>query len=251
MSTVAIQISAQTFLWWDANEWQAIAAVATALLTAGLLGYAVVQVGHAKQLRLDQARPFVIVDVNFRSIIIELTIENTGATAATDVRVTFDEPPIATKGEPAWLQSTAFRSGIPMMAPNRRIRWFLDSYVARKEAELPMQITGTVSYAGPSNERYTDRFIVDLLVYAQAAVNEKGVPEMAKALEDMNRRFDKWTGGSNGLLIKSTNHDRAVNRESRSMHVTRSLEARTSGGWKKFFTYWIRSWQERLGLQKW
>lgn len=243
--------SIPTLLGLTADEWQALGTVVTALLTAGLLAYAIVQVGQAKKLRDDQTRPFVIVDVNFRSIVIELVIENIGATAATDVLVAFDTPLASTSRAPDWQHSSAFTDGVPMMAPRRRIRFFLDSYVTRDKSDLPMQITGTVSYYGPRRTQrskpYSDPFVIDLSVYKGASVNEKGVPEMAAALEKMNRRFDSWTDGSRGLAVQASDSDKASIREDRPFHLREARNAARDGRRRDFAKHYVHLWRSRGG----
>lgn len=57
---------------------------------AGLLVW--LQVHQGRQVREDQTRPYVIVDFEFRGMLVLVSVRNLGATPAANVRIAFDRP---------------------------------------------------------------------------------------------------------------------------------------------------------------
>lgn len=194
-------LAVRTFLGWNPEEWQAIGAVVAALLTFGLLVYAIVQVQQAKELRDEQARPFVIVDFAFRSQLIALTVHNIGRTAAFDVKVTLDEELTSAAlphGVP-WQQSALFTTGMPLFAPGREIDFALDVFSARVEADLPMTVTGTVHYWRPhrAGDPITEQFTLDLSGFTEALLPPKALPDLADEAEKVRKLIERhWRPGT-------------------------------------------------------
>jgi hypothetical protein len=202
-----------TFLKLTAGEWEAIGVWVTGGITIGLLWLAWRQLVHAREARNDQTRPFVIVDVDFRSILIMLTVKNTGLTAARKVRVTFDEPLTSAATDPDWQASSAFKSGIPFMAPGRELRFFLDSYLERTEKLYPMVIKGVVKYFGPIEDvpEYEESFLIDLTTYEGTQLPEKGMHELVGEVITLRKELAKWTLGVRGLRVNVVDHTNARN----------------------------------------
>ena len=80
-------LAERSFVWVRTSEWEAIGVWITGLLTIGLLSYAALQLRHAREVRDDQTRPYIIVDFSFRSVLVELSVKNIGQTPARNVRV--------------------------------------------------------------------------------------------------------------------------------------------------------------------
>ena len=93
------------------EEWAAIGAlgtVATAAVALVAARFAFAQVKEARRLREERSRPFVVVDVQPSSDwsnLLNLVVENVGATVAYDVAMTFD-PPI----RPRWIRTCLWRT---------------------------------------------------------------------------------------------------------------------------------------------
>ena len=182
------------FLGLTAASWSAVAAVATVVVYVLLLVYAVRQVGEARTLREDQARPFVLVDFtaeNFTAIV----IANTGRTAARDVRVKFDPPLASGMAEPwAWTNHPAFSdSGMSILAPGREYRLGFDLLITRSR-DLPRRFRVTIAYhaaIGKRKPKYSDEYVLDLTNFDGVDLPNAGLPEIAKSLREIGRALDR------------------------------------------------------------
>lgn len=78
------------------------------------------QVGEARKLREEQARPFVIVDFE-PGFLVYLTVENLGRTMAREVSICFDKPlESSLSGRRELDESPLFREPIPALPRARR-----------------------------------------------------------------------------------------------------------------------------------
>jgi hypothetical protein len=243
-------LAAPTFLNLRADAWAAIASWATLTISLAAAVFVYHQLREARLLREEQSRPFLIVDVALRSIIVELVIRNIGATAATNVIVFFDEPVTSSRANGvAWSTTPLFTTGMPLMAPGRIIRFFLDTLPGRESAGLPMTLRGRVTYrsAGPRPRTYTETFDINLEVYRQSLIPEKGLPELVKEVEILRKEVAKWTDGTRGLHVRAADRDRDTVREHRSVHLERSIRDGREHGWHRTITYWADVSLRRTG----
>ncbi len=239
-----------TFLGWRYDGWAALGIWATIAAYIALAVFAYRQLREARTLRLEQTRPFVIVDAAFRNILVQLSIKNIGRTAARDVRVELDERLISTIPGPDWQSTKAFTQGFPLIAPDRDIRFLIDSYPARMSAGHPMVICGTVSYSGPRDSgstHYVERFTIDLATYEGAQLAEKGVHELVEQVDALRKELTKWTDGSHGLLVSALDRDQTTIRSERPFHIMRARSIRTKEGWRAAVTYFAELWRRRRG----
>jgi hypothetical protein len=243
-------LAAPTFLNLRADAWAAVAAWVTLTISLAAAVFVYHQLREARLLREEQSRPFVIVDVAFRSIVVDLVVRNIGATAATNVIVFFDEPVTSSRSNGVeWPTTPLFTTGMPLMAPGRIIRFLLDTFPGRETAGLPMTLRGQVSYRspGPRPRTYTDTFDINLEVYRQSLIPEKGLPELIKEVEILRKEVEKWTDGTRGLHVRATDRDRGTVRELRSIHLQQSIREGREHGWHRMIVYWIDVWLRRLG----
>lgn len=183
------------FLTLDAVSWSALAAIVTVFVYVALLIYAVKQVGEARRLREAQARPFVIVDFEPTSWLLQLVVRNIGQTAAYDVSMTFNPPLDSSLPKPhAWQESSAFTEGIPLLPPHRKIRVAFDSVYGRYEekSSLPMRYDVALTYRGPDRRAkpHRDHYVLDLNVHRGTRLPEAGIPEIAKAVESIKTAIE-------------------------------------------------------------
>lgn len=135
---------------WTSTDWTAAAAWATFGVAAAAAWFASRQVLHARDVRNEQSRPFVIVDLDAFSAgggLIELVIRNVGSTVARNVRITFDKPVMTTIRPDGYdlANDAMFKAGIPVMPPGKEIRLFFDAAPARNRSGLPATYLATVS----------------------------------------------------------------------------------------------------------
>ena len=169
---------------------------------------------EAKRTREDQARPFVVVDVQPNEdvswSILNLVIQNVGTTLARDVKIVFT-PPLKTSQQGYDLAgSTLLREGIPTLPPRRRIAVLFDVSFQRVKTQLPMRYDAEVTFKDArGRQQETLRYIIDLgYLYGLQRVDQYGVHHMAKALRDIERTLKGWTGRQGRLNIWTRSEER-------------------------------------------
>jgi len=199
---------------WTADSWAALAAWVTLLVLAGSLVFAWRQVREATRLREAQVRPFVVVDFDVETVLIQLSIENTGRIAARDVRLAFEPEMRSTRDDP-WPpdRSTLMSQGIPTLPPGKKYRFFLDSFPARVEQGLPLTYQAHVSYRMDGRKRpFEDAYTLDLtFLLGLGKTERKSVHDVAKALDDIKTEMRRWTESLNGIrvyVVDKETHDR-------------------------------------------
>jgi hypothetical protein len=212
-------------MWWgrDAAAWTALAAWATVIVYIGLFFYARRQVGEARRLREEQARPFVVADFEVGPPII-LTVENLGRTLARDVTIRFDER-IETTGlletnKPYDVNEVRLlRESLPVLPPGKKIRVLFDSQ-KRFTSDLPLAFGVTVSYRGPLGQKYpTDRYTLDLGMYAETLFPPKGLPQLVQEVAKVREELGRWRSGIRGLLVQTVDKRKQDRRELRALYL--------------------------------
>jgi hypothetical protein len=189
MATLAAS-SDSAFWGLSALGWQALSTVvaAGAFIVALIVGY--FQLRSARKTRLEQSRPYIVVDLvpGFASPkLIDMVITNIGATPAYDLRVKFDPPPERAREDvPEFKLRNAriLNKPTPMMAPKREFRMFFDNSIDRYASDLPMSFTVTTTYQDSHRTRYTEVTTLDFDVHRGAMYTEvKSVHDGVKTLE--------------------------------------------------------------------
>lgn len=247
-----MRLFASTLWGLDAAEWEAIGVWATAAITLAALGFAAYQLRDVRQLRIEQARPTIYVDVTFRNIMIKLSVKNTGLTTARNVKVEFDEPLTSARFDLKWQHGRAFADGIPSMAPSRQLDFLFDMFPSRVEAGLPMEIRGTVSYDGPPGvkaKRYSERFVIDLDAHRESLMPDKSMHDLVERVADIQKEMKKWTGRGGGVYVQAADADRSDTKEWREQVITLADQRRQKDGIRAALTYIVREWRRRHGLR--
>lgn len=192
---------------WSPEEWSAVvtagATVATFVVAIWAAFYAGAQVRHARELRDEQAKPFVVVDFEPSEAwgnVINLVVENVGQTLARDVRLEFDPP--LTSSQEQKREHFDFRSshllthGIPSMPPRRRFEAFFDlSHERDKRDDLPMSYRVTVRCADAKGvEQEPLEYVLDLnFRYGLRHIGLRSQHHTASALEAIRDVLRRWT----------------------------------------------------------
>ena len=205
------------------TDWAAVtawAAWATVAVYIGLGIFAWIQVLQARRLREEQARPFVIVDLE-PGFLVYLTVANLGRTMARDVSIRFDKPLESTLSGPREIdESPLFREPIPALPPGKKIRLLFDQYAARMEAKLPLTYDVTLRYKGPTGKKEWEHpYRLDLGMYLGSALPPKGLPELVDEVEKIRKELEKWKEGGRGLRVVTVERRRQQRREWRHHHV--------------------------------
>jgi hypothetical protein len=190
--------------WTDISQTAIQAATLFVIAAAAVVAWW--QVREARHLRLEQNRPFVVIDFEreeaSRGILLKIT--NIGNSLARDVRFEFDPPLEATWSHVPFNELKMFSDGIPTLPPGKVIQTLFDISVQRfpRRDELPDIYKARVRYTDEKGKRPFDELItLDLGIYWNLTfVERRGLHDIYKLLEKMLAEFKKWTAGSRGLL---------------------------------------------------
>jgi hypothetical protein len=214
-----------------AGGWDAVTAIATAgtfVVALAAAVFAWMQVRHARQIRLDQSRPYVVVTLEpgQTSIqFVEVVIRNVGSTAAfnTTIAVT---PPLVRAREDAGAPMAAakvFTEPIAIMAPGFEQRMWFDSYIEREplKDDLPSSHTAVVSYSDRDGHSWTDTYVLDVDAgRGQMHVEAFGIHHAAAALRGIEKAIAKRQplAGSFDVAVESrSERDERVAAERQAM----------------------------------
>lgn len=196
--TIAVVVGLGLAHAWPAEAWSAAAAWTTAgiALAAGLV--AVGQLAEARELRREQAQPYVVVSMEpsrpgTASDTIDLVIKNLGKTAARQVRVAVDPTPVRGAGKEVtdlWLPDE-----LTVLVPNQEWRTFWDRTDPREEVGLPRLHTAVVTYKDSQGQESKFTYALDWTpwFYRSALVTHdlhKGVEtlqKIEKAIKTLDR----------------------------------------------------------------
>jgi hypothetical protein len=194
-----------------------LTAAATAV-TAGVALFAAIfagwQVWEIRRTREEQARPFVIVDIQpspaWRNAL-NLVVENVGNTVAHEVAIRFDPALQSTRDDRYPLSgSVLLREGIPTLPPGRRIEALFDFSHERVKTDLPMRYDVTVDLRDARRRRQRpQRYVIDLAhLYGLQRMDEYGIHHAAKALREIERSVKKWSDVHGRLKVWIRDEDR-------------------------------------------
>lgn len=237
---------------WGAAEWSAFGQVG-ALVVATIVGaFVAVQVLQARRLREDQARPYVIVDFEFKSVFVYLTIKNIGATPAYNVRFAF-EPTLELPGSernPADFE--IFRSPLPMVAPGRiiRVRYGDAREIFKDGADFQLNYRVQVAYGGHPNRKRSlgdPELVLDLLPYKGTIIGADHMAEIAGAVKGIDSSLKRW-GGRDALRVRSTNQDRYTRKQIRINYWWSIRQITREHGWLGLVKWHLKQVKFRLNL---
>ena len=179
------------------------------------------QVREARKLRVEQARPFVIVDFE-PGFLVYLTVENLGRTMARDVSIRFDKPLESTltgrlPGRRELDESPLFREPIPALPPGKKIRVLFDQINDRLKAGLPLTYDVELRYRGPTGRKtWTEPYRLDLGMYL-GSQPAKGIPELVAEVENIRKEIGKWK--DSGIVVHAIDQRRQGRMEARRMNA--------------------------------
>jgi hypothetical protein len=198
-----------TVLWTD--EWQVYLVGGQLLVLVVAAVFGGWQVWEARTLRLQQNRPFVVIDFEVEaSNLIYLEVANLGTSLARDVRVVID-PPLQSTAGVRLDQMKMLNEGISTLVPSKRIKTFFDAFHARKDPELPMRHSATVTYTDERGRRsYEEKFDLDLDLYRYlSTITRRNVHDLHKQLEEIRKILGGWSANiGRGMVAMSAREAR-------------------------------------------
>jgi len=220
----------ETFLNLSGTAWAGI----YTLLTAGLLGVAIVaalyakrqwdvarsQIDEAQRANREATRPYVIVTIEpgaTSRTFFDLSVKNIGRRPALGVSIKLDPAPIrANEVRGAEIANIKMLTEpIAMIAPGAEMRTFYDSHIERANAKgLPTQHHVSLTYRDSSNHEYEEESLLDIdAMKGTMYSDEKTIHHVAKHLEEVKKvmKSSQVLGRRGGLTVDAVVESRADN----------------------------------------
>ena len=199
--------------WWTAERVVAVATMGQLLVLVAAALFARAQVREARELRKDEARPYVVVDFEpDRVPFVNLVVANLGRTMARNVRVDLDPPlesSVYRSGPVPLARFKLFSEGIPSLAPGKRIVLLFDQMYDRAELELPDSYRVRLTYEWDGGEPIREELRLDLDLYRPLRrVTPETIHEVSKTLTKIGQQLERWSAGTGGGLLMLSPEDR-------------------------------------------
>jgi hypothetical protein len=201
--------------WTDELQVYLIAAQLLVLVVAALVAWR--QVREARELRLEQNRPFVVVDFDLddsKGYLVFFEVANLGTSLARNVQIEID-PPLESAIDVNLDKLKMLNEGIATLAPGKKLRTFFDmSFRRNEDTDLPMNHVATVTYTDEKGKRsFREKMNLDLDQYMHMHfVTRRGLHDIYEQLDQMRRVMEKWSwSGGHGLLTLSPEVGRKEN----------------------------------------
>jgi hypothetical protein len=228
-------------LGWTADEWSAFGALMAAAGAIGTLIVAVVaaraafrQVAEARELRQEQAQPYVAVYMEpsaATSEIVDLVIRNFGATAAHEVRLNI-VPSLQRSVQGGGSEEVWLPELLPTLVPGQEWRTMWDLGRNRKDSSLPDKHSVKVDFKDAHGRPFSLNCELDWGAYkGRQWVVTYGIHDAAKALREIDKRTSKWQEGPQGglaVFVRDGDEKDRREREEREAHVHDSTQAHSS-----------------------
>jgi hypothetical protein len=233
-------VSEPTFLNLDGTGWTAVTALATVLLVVTALvaaWIAVVQLRSAKQTWREERRAYLVADFESSPAslhIIDFVVRNIGRTAATDVRIEWDQAPIPgrnTYGEP-FADARIFHEPVPMVAPGREYRLLFENFVERhNKPDLIDRFTVTLRYTDRWHVEHVEHFPLDLgVLKGSRFVMVKTVHDLAKSVEQITAILKNAQAfQSRPVQVVTETREQQAQREQAQWDELRDADGRDAG----------------------
>jgi hypothetical protein len=198
---------------WTSEDWSAAGSAVTALVAVFAATFAYFQVKEARRTRQEQAQPFVIVNIQPSPVswqIMNLVVENVGATLARNVKIRFTPEIVTSQKRYDLAGSALLMEGIPTLPPRQRLEVFFDVAPDRKKAALSTRYETEVSFDDARGRKQAPlKYIIDLgYLVGLERVEEYGVHDVAEALRKIERTMKGWTWGSRLQVSTRSEDDR-------------------------------------------
>lgn len=201
--------------WTDQAQVYLLAAQLLVLFGAALVAWR--QVREARRLREQQNRPFVVIDFDIeRGVETYLEVANLGTSLARDVKFSIS-PPLASAVDVPVEKFKMLNTGIPTLAPGKRIRTFFDIGFQRIESDLPLSYVATVEYKDEDCKRsFKEKLDLDLELFMYLeSPTRRDAHDIHERLEEIAKTLKKWSYSPSGLLMVSRAEADEKNRQRR------------------------------------
>jgi len=181
--------------WPTASEWQAFWSFITAGVAAAA---AIIALGHYRTSvrsgvesvnnRIEQARPFVVVDLRFLGGLYAcVDVTNSGLTAARNIKFKWSEHPVAIDDKSQMALDRAMVDGdIPFLAPGRTISYMLNQYDDDEPSQdVPRRYAIKATYNGPADDVWDSESVLDVDQWAATLVQRSQHADITDELKKL------------------------------------------------------------------
>lgn len=208
----------------NSEAWTAIAAWATVAIAVAAALFAGWQVLEARRTREEQARPQVMVymDWTVSPKFIDLVIRNFGKTGAHSVRL--DAKPPLFRASDGTSEPVRLPDEIPTLVPGQEWRTFWNTDMDRKGSELPDVHEVTVTYTDRHGKPFVSSARLDWRVYEGTHwVEKKDLNDAAKALDKIAKVVKKLEDANGGLAVVTRDGHALDERRAEELKARRKL----------------------------
>ncbi len=149
-----------------------------------------------REARFTKDRPQVLVEADYGNLPeVDLVIRNISTGAAKEITFGFSAQ-IKSSSDFIISDLPYFKEGVDFLGPEGEIRcyWdYLEDLVSSlRRQNLTKGITVTVRYKDLSGKPYADQWTINPLLYeGNRSVRQKGVEDLAEAIEDISQKIDR------------------------------------------------------------
>lgn len=191
------------------EEWAATGAIATLVVAVSAALYARGAVREARNLREEQARPYVAVYLELAGqSTLDLVVKNFGATTARDVTLESDKP-LKRYWSGAEEEDLLTFESMPVLVPGQDWRTLFDAAGERADANNQDVYTIKVRSKDSRGRRLPDEvYVLDWRAFKDTQyLGVKTIDDIGKAVEGINKTLAMWSEGSKGLAVVSRDGD--------------------------------------------
>ncbi|WP_158009917.1 hypothetical protein [Carbonactinospora thermoautotrophica] len=229
----------------NADEWSALGSVISAVAATGTLVVAFVaavaafkQVREARDLRVEQAQPYVVAYMEpspTSFMLMDFVVKNIGQTLAKNIQIAFDPPLRSTLDNEDGTgpsKSSILTEGIPSLAPGQEYRMLLEHGPQRYErTDLERSYRVRISFEDRHDRRDAYDYVVDFNTwFGLEQVTVYGVHHIAKALREIEREHKKWRAHTRGLLVYGLDEEDYRERSRQQIEKLRHLREENRSG---------------------
>lgn len=203
---------------WTAEAVAAGAAWATVVVAIVAAALVLRQIREAQQLRLEQAKPYVIAFMEpdeTNPMLVNIVVQNFGATAAVDVRVVVTPTPQRSSHAGVPVEDVWLPEVIPTLVPGQRWQtwWDVSSERADSEPAVVSRHDVSISYKDPNRPPDADpELVVAVLDWDQYSgrrwAQTYGTHHAAKALRNIEKRLRNHKLPMSGATVWVRDADR-------------------------------------------
>jgi hypothetical protein len=188
------------------DEWAALGTMGTLIVALVAAIFVWVQVRDARDLRREQARPYVAAYLELGNEVevslMFLIIKNFGSTTARNISISSDKPMKRAWGNEQAPEDLPLFDRLPVLVPGQQWKTLFDWGPSRFNADLNEVYTLTVESSDSDGKRLRDEtFEIDWNTFKPTKnIGVKTTHDIGKAVEKISRTMKTWSEGNNGPL---------------------------------------------------